>query len=286
MQPSLSQKPRLNPIIVDAPQRSREWFKGRLGKVTGSKAEVVMSYKKPTKAQMAEADLLYSDRPEENTAIIAKLRELYPIEYCLRAGVELPPNTDRTTYKRNLVAERLTGMESEPDMFTSYAMKWGTINEPLALALYQLKSRSIIAPAPLLLHPTLACGASPDSLVTDPATGLLGNVEVKCLETRNHLYEVIVLGKMPKKYIPQVQMQMWTNGRDFCDFVAYDSRLPDGLKIFIIRVERDDFYIDEVLEPAVRRLLDEVDNDFKRFWAQLTDKGRVEAKLVSPEYAS
>jgi hypothetical protein len=285
MQPSLSQKPRLNPIIVDAPQRSREWFQARLGKVTGSKAEVVMSYRKPTKKHMEEADLFYAEADAQPPEV-ERLRKEYPIEYCLRAGVDLLPNLDRTTYKRNLVGERLTGMESEPDMFTSYAMKWGTINEPLALALYQLKSRSIIAPAPLLLHPTLACGASPDSLVTDPATGLLGNVEVKCLETRNHLYEVIVLGKMPKKYIPQVQMQMWTNGRDFCDFVAYDSRLPDGLKIFIIRVERDDFYIDEVLEPAVRRLLDEVDNDFKRFWAQLTDKGRVEAKLVSPEYAS
>jgi hypothetical protein len=275
-------KPRLNPRVVEAPQRSPEWFAARLGKVTGSKADVVMSYKKPTLKQMAEANFFFGDKVDKT---LLRLREEYPIEYCLRAGVELAPNADRTTYKRNLVAERLTGQESDPDMFMSYAMKWGTINEPLALALYQLKTRAIIAPAPLLLHPTWACGASPDSLVTDPSTGLLGNVEVKCLETRNHLYEVMVLGRMPSKYDPQVQMQMWIDGRDFCDFVAYDSRLPDGLKIFIIRVSRDDFYIDEVLEPAVRRLLDEVEHDFKQFWAKVSDRGRSEARLTAPEFA-
>lgn len=273
---------RLNPLIVDAPQRSPEWFAARLGVVTGSKASATMAYFAITKAQLEKADLAFGDAIDDE--INRRLRDEYPAEYCLRAGLELREQAERLNYRRNIVGERLTGMPADPNQYTNYAMKWGMINEPLALALYQLKSRSIIADAPLMLHPKLKCGASPDSLVIDPTTGLLGNVEVKCLMTANHLYKIIYEHKVPAEYIPQIQMQMWINGRDFCDFVGFDSRLPDGLQIFIERVERDDFYIDEVLTPSIECFLDECDRDFKHFWAMLTDKGKVMGALTSKEF--
>lgn len=275
---------RLNPIIVDAPQRSDIWFKARLGIVTGSKATATMSYYAVSDAQIVKAADYYAMNGLVDDPILARLRVDYPFEYCLRAEVKLREKADRQSYRQNIVGERLTGMPSDPDQYLTYAMKWGMINESLALALYQLKIGSIIAPAPLLLHPEWKCGASPDSLVIDPTTGLLGNVECKCLMTANHLYKIILEGKVPSEYIPQIQMQMWINGRDFCDFVGFDGRLPDGLQIYIERVERDDFYIDEVLAPSVKRFLDECDRDFKRFWAMMTDKGKVVAGLISKEF--
>lgn len=274
---------RLNPVIVDAPQRSDEWFKARLGKVTGSMAAAPMSYYVPTK-KMIDLAIIEHQKMETPQAIIEKLNDKYPTELVVSAGIEIQEKADRMNYRRNIVGERLTGVPANPDQFTTYAMRWGIISEHLALALYQLKSRSIIDDAPLMLHPTLKCGASPDSLVTDPTTGLLGNVECKCLMTANHLYKIIRERQVPEEYIPQIQMQMWINGRDFCDFVGFDSRLPDGLQIYIERVERDDFYIDYVLSPAIERFLDECDKDFRQFFAQLTDKGRAVSSLISREF--
>lgn len=277
------QNNRINPIIIDFPQRSPEWFKARMGKVTGSKAECTMSYYAVTKAQLEKADEVHTTKQDGDMDVLTSLRELYPFEYCLRAEIKLREKADRQSYRQNIVGERLTGMPADPEQFTSYAMRWGMVNEPMALALYQLKVRTIIANAPFMLHPTLKCGASPDSLVTDRETGLLGNVEVKCLMTANHLYKIVDTKKMPDDYRAQVQMQMWIAGRDFCDFVGYDSRLSDGLQIFIQRIERDDFYIDEVLVPNIERFLQECDRDFKRFWAQLTDKGKVVHSLITKD---
>lgn len=260
---------RLSPIIVDAPQRSEAWFAARLGKVTGSKAAAVMSYYVPYLKDI-NAAVAEHEKMQTPPEIVKRLVNDYPFELVVSAGLELKEKADRMAYRRDIISERLTGLPADPERYITYDMRWGMMSEPLALALYQLKSRSIIEVAPFMLHPELMCGASPDSLVIDPTTGLLGNVEVKCLRSANHLYKIMHDHKVPKDYVPQIQMQMWINGRDFCDFVGFDSRLPNGLKVFIQRVERDDFYIDYVLVPNILRFLDECESDFRHFWAMVT----------------
>ena len=63
---------------------------------------------------------------------------------------------------------------------------------------------------------------------------------------------------MPEKYIPQMQWQLACTGRQWCDFVSFDDRLPENMQVFIKRVDRDDVYI-STLEESVRRFLIEVD---------------------------
>jgi hypothetical protein len=216
---------------------------------------------------------------------LERLRSEYPIEYCLRAGIEMTPNADRTTYKRNLVGRTLNGEDSDPDAYHVYAMKWGTINEPLALACISSRAaRSsprhhccYILPGTVVHRRTASspilrpdCLATSRSSVSKPATTSTRCwCSAGCRRNTSH----------------RCRCRCGRTAATSATFVAYDSRLPDGLKIFIIRVERDDFYIDEVLEPAVRRLLDEVENDFKQFWAKVTERGRAEAKLIVPEFA-
>lgn len=261
---------RLTPRIVEAEQRSEQWFAERLGRVTGSKGGHVLDYYKPTLAQVNKAILAHKEM-ETPQDIIDKLAELYPRELVVSAGLELQEGAQRKSYREGIVGERLTGLPADPDTYITQDMRWGMLSEPLAIALYQVKSRVVVESAPLMLHPELECGASPDGLVIDKDTGLLGNVEVKCLRTANHLYKIIRDQIVPDDYTAQIQMQMWINGRDFCDFVGFDSRVPEGLKIYIKRVPRDDFYIDYVLEPAVTRFLDECDRDFKYFWAKVKE---------------
>ena len=58
--------------------------------------------------------------------------------------------------------------------------------------------------------------------------------------------------------MPQVQGQLWITGREWCDFVSFDPRMPGPLKLYVQRIERDDAYI-AALEAEVRLFLGEVD---------------------------
>lgn len=235
------------PSLLTPEQRSSEWFEQRLGKVTASRVADTMEFYKPTKAMALE-------------------------------GIPPKEKEVRKRYREALVAERLTGISADPEPYVTYDMKWGIANESIAKNVYQLQHRRIIEDAPFVQHKELLCGASPDGFVTDPKTGEVGTVEIKCLRSANHLYKTILAQEVPPEHLPQIQMQMWITGTAWCEFIAYDSRVPEGLKIFVQRVPRDDDYINKVLEPAVRKFLEECDNDFKHFWASVKNKDGMELK--------
>ena len=68
---------------------------------------------------------------------------------------------------------------------------------------------------------------------------------------------------LAKKYYDQMQWQMACTGRKWCDFVSYDPRMPEHLKLLVKRVERNDVYIAE-LEREVSQFLAEVDDKVKK----------------------
>jgi hypothetical protein len=52
--------------------------------------------------------------------------------------------------------------------------------------------------------------------------------------------------------------QMACTGRKWCDFCSYDPRMPEELQLFVVRLNRDDVYIQE-MEAEVKKFLDEVE---------------------------
>ena len=44
---------------------------------------------------------------------------------------------------------------------------------------------------------------------------------------------------------------MWITGAQFADFASFDSRMPEGLQLFRIRVERDEKRIIEIQAETV-----------------------------------
>ena len=155
-------------------------------------------------------------------------------------------------YLADLVVERLTGNKTES--FTNAAMQWGVDQEQLARAEYEVKTGSFVDQIAFVEHPTIVnLGCSPDGLVGDD-----GLIEIKCPNTATHI-DYVMQDKVPTKYIPQIQCQLAVTGRKWCDFVSFDPRLPDGLQILIVRLERDDEYI-EKLEARVIKFLDEVNS--------------------------
>lgn len=260
-------------------QRSTEWFEQRLGKVTASKAGDTMAYYRPTRLQVEAALTWHADNTPDKEWV-EYLHKFHPTELCISAGLGIKEAEARRHYRENIVSERLTGMMADPEPYTSYDMKWGMANETIAKNVYQMDYERIITDAPFLQHPELMCGASPDGWVIEPKTGeILACAEIKCLRSANHLYKTIMTQRVPPEHIAQIQMQLWITGLERCVFIAYDSRVPEGLKTFTTEVERDELYL-KVLEINVRRFLDECDRDFKHFWAQVKNKPELEGGVV------
>jgi putative phage-type endonuclease len=164
------------------------------------------------------------------------------------------PSASRQNLLIKLAIERVTGQIEKG--FTSEAMEWGVENEAQARVAYEVASGNFVDQVGFIDHPTIAnFGASPDGLVGDN-----GLVEIKCPNSATH-WETIKSGKVPSKYLPQVQTQMACTGRDWVDFVSFDPRMPDRSKLFIKRVQRDTEFIFVILEPAVRQFLSEVDRE-------------------------
>lgn len=157
----------------------------------------------------------------------------------------------RANYLAELIAERLTGENAAT--FSNAAMQWGTDKEPDARAAYAFRTDVDVLEVGFLEHPTIAMtGASPDGLVGED-----GLVELKCPNTANHI-DTLLDQAVPGKYLTQMQWQMACSGRQWCDFVSFDPRLPESMRLFIQRIPRDNERVAE-LEREVQVFLRELD---------------------------
>lgn len=157
----------------------------------------------------------------------------------------------RSNYAAQLVAERLTGEPAET--FTNAAMQWGTDNEAEARRAYSFRHDVDVEECGFIDHPKIEmAGASPDGLV-----GSVGLVEIKCPNTSTHI-ATLLSGAIPAKYVTQMTWQMACTGREWCDFASYDPRLPESMRLFVQRLERDDAAIEQ-LEADVSVFLAEVE---------------------------
>jgi len=161
-------------------------------------------------------------------------------------------SASRDNYMAQLICERLTGQKGES--FTNAAMEWGTQTEPLARSAYENARNLLVKEVGFINHPRIEMsGASPDGLVADD-----GLVEIKCPNTATHI-DTLLSGKVPTKYITQMQWQMLCCQRKWCDFVSFDNRLPEHLQLFVQEVEFDPEYC-AMLEKEVVLFLTELDN--------------------------
>lgn len=160
------------------------------------------------------------------------------------------PAASRANYAAQLIAERLT--QTVAESYTNAAMQHGTETEPEARSAYEFYQGVTVTEIAFVAHPTInQAGCSPDGLVGDD-----GLVEIKCPNTATHL-ETLLGQVVPGKYDTQIQFQLACTGRKYCDFVSYDPRMPENMRLFIKRVERNDERILE-LETEVAAFLFEM----------------------------
>lgn len=161
-------------------------------------------------------------------------------------------SASRANYMAELICERLTGRQG--DNYQNAAMVWGTETEPKARSAYEAETGSLVEGVGFVPHPTiLMSGASPDGLVGDD-----GLVEIKCPNTATHI-DTILSEAVPGKYNTQMQWQMACTGRQWCDFISYDPRVPEKMQLWVKRVERDQKLIDQ-LEEEVFNFIEELES--------------------------
>ena len=189
-------------IITGIYQGGEEWKQLRCGKVTASRAADVMDFKK--------------------------------------SGTE---TEDRAKYRAQIVSEMLTGIPADYSLDTA-DMRWGREQEPFARAAYRDKYRVPVHQVTFVHHPSIdEAGASPDGLIIPmglPNDAPVGLVEFKCPRTTTHM-RYIFANVVPDDYKWQLAMQFCCcPTAQWIDFVSFDPRLPERMRMFVKRYTREE----------------------------------------------
>lgn len=156
----------------------------------------------------------------------------------------------RLAYLRRVVTERLTGKPSET--YKNGHMERGQEQEPYARLAYEAATGELVEEVGFIQHVTLMAGCSPDGLV-----GTDGGAEIKSVIPTVQL-ETILQGEYPSEHKAQIQGSLWITGRQWWDFCSYSPDMPENLRTYIFRVNRDEEYI-RTLTAEVTVFLQEAD---------------------------
>jgi putative phage-type endonuclease len=168
------------------------------------------------------------------------------------ASIKTGEAAARRDLRVQLVVERLTGQPQE-DLYINAAMQWGIDHEADAFAAYESHSGNMARRTGFLTHAAHMVGCSLDGDVEDFA----GIVEIKCPKSATH-YGYLKAGEVPANHKPQIVHNLWVTGAEWCDFVSFDPRFPEGRRLFVARVPRVEIEI-AAYEKCALKFLDEVD---------------------------
>jgi hypothetical protein len=177
-------------LIIEAEQRSPEWYTARLGVFTSSEIYRLMT------------------KPKLKGEVLSEGAKTYILEK---------------------VAESLTGIREE--VFTTQAMQWGIDNEPLAKKHLARLNNWTIEETTFIKVEALNYGGSGDGWIRE----INGALEVKCLNTVNHLSEIRdsedFKSNLPKRFW-QVLSDAYLRECDVAVLAWFDPRIPNDFGLF------------------------------------------------------
>lgn len=165
----------------------------------------------------------------------------------------------RANYRMDLVLERITGLPAIQSFEETKDMAWGNEQEAFSRMAYDIQMGLDVRQSGFVYLPDVMAGTSVDGFVVD--NGRLGFWESKSPKSKNH-YAYLRANVMPSEYMPQVIHGFWITGCEFCDFQSFDPRMPEKLRVFIKRVEREEV-LEQIAahETAVLQFLAEVGDE-------------------------
>ena len=145
-------------------------------------------------------------------------------------------------YAITLAADMFAGKSLDEFQGNHYTER-GTALEPEARNFYEVQKDIDVQEVGFITDDKNTWGCSPDGLVSDG----LGMLEIKCQIPKNHIKCIIDYkkkGKVPTKYIHQIQGQMLIANREYCDLLLYHPQLPS----LIIRILHDHAFMKKLIE--------------------------------------
>jgi predicted phage-related endonuclease len=161
----------------------------------------------------------------------------------LMAKTKSGPSASRGNLIALLAVERLTGQCVET--FRNAAMDRGNELEGEARDAYSFHTGLAVQEVGFVDGKLPNSGCSPDGLIGDE-----GMLEVKCPASMAKHADYLLRGSHAEEYRWQLLHQLMITGRQWVDIASYDPRFPEGLQLAIVRVERD--------ESAITELVDEI----------------------------
>ncbi len=154
------------------------------------------------------------------------------------------PSQKCLAYAMDKARERVGG---EPmKVFENAAMRFGTEQEPLARAAYEMRTKRFVEEAGFITTEDRLFGVSVDGLVGDD-----GIIEIKTMVSSDTLFTAVVDEDI-SAYIDQCNGAMWLLDRQWVDLVLWAPDLTDiGRQLTIIRIERDTDTIESLEKDLV-----------------------------------
>lgn len=140
----------------------------------------------------------------------------------------------RRDLRTKLALERLTGRSLEDD-YLNADMKRGIELEPEARLAYEADTGNMVRDTGFLSHNDLLIGCSLDGHIGE-WEGLL---ELKCPRPANH-WKYLEAGVLPAEHRYQIVHNLFVTGAQWVDFCSYAPDFPEPLRLFRVRVQRDE----------------------------------------------
>jgi hypothetical protein len=131
-------------------------------------------------------------------------------------------------------------------------MERGSEFEPFARMAYEARAGVMIEEVGFIKHPDLEAGCSPDGLIGDA-----GGAEIKSVIPTVQV-ETIMKGGYPSEHTAQIMGNLWITKRQWWLFGSYSPDMPEHLRLYTFKVERDEAYI-ATLAVEVMSFLAEVE---------------------------
>jgi YqaJ-like viral recombinase domain len=137
--------------------------------------------------------------------------------------------------------------------FQTIYMEFGQLLEQEAIPYYEFMFSEQIKRVSFITSDDGKFGCSPDGLIGDD-----GGLECKCSNPDTHT-KVLLAGRVPEIYIPQIHFSLFVTGRKFWRFMSYRRNFP----AYVTTVERDD-KIMSVMNEALYAFCDRLDSAYAR----------------------
>ncbi|WP_439684823.1 YqaJ viral recombinase domain-containing protein [Cupriavidus oxalaticus] len=155
------------------------------------------------------------------------------------------PTAARQTYMRELAFARTSGKPKH--QIEGKALTWGTEVEEFARAAFELETGLVVTPAEFILHQEHDwMGGSCDGTISTD-----GIIEIKS-PYDEQVHVKTWLEGMPEEHRAQVQGNLLVSGRQYCEFISYDPRQCESLKLYHQRIDRDEGYCAMLMEKLLQ----------------------------------